>query len=380
MPSFKLFCSCCGKEYPADAKIWCCTCGKPLDIEVDLRDVGLMLEKLRTREPNMWRYRESLPIKSVNNIISLNEGYTPLVIRKLYGLEVHFKLDYLNPTGSFKDRGASSLITHLVEIGVDTIVEDSSGNAGAAIAAYSSIAGIKCKVFVPAGAPEGKKLQIRSYGAELVEVSGSRAEVSKAAMKESKKSYYASHLWNPFFIEGLKTISYEYVEQTKGYSPDVVFIPVGSGGLFLGIYKGFKELKKLNVINIMPKLIAVQAQGFTPVYDLMYGKPHESEIPKVILADGIAIPHPPRVDQVVKAIKETKGDVVVVYNDEIIKAFKELAKMGFFVEPTSATVLAALWKSLDLGLVERGETVFLPLTGFGLKAIDKLLKIEVLHS
>ena len=379
MPSFKLFCSYCGKEYPADTKIWRCTCGKPLDIEVDLKDVGLMLEKLRTREPNMWRYRESLPIKSVNNIISLNEGYTPLVTRKLYGLEVHFKLDYLNPTGSFKDRGASSLITHLVEIGVDTIVEDSSGNAGAAIAAYSSIAGIKCKVFVPAGAPEGKKLQIRSYGAELVEVSGSRAEVSKAAMKESKKSYYASHLWNPFFIEGLKTISYEYVEQTKGYSPDVVFIPVGSGGLFLGIYKGFKELKKLNVVNVMPRLIAVQAQGFTPVYDLIYGK-HESEIPKVILADGIAIPHPPRVDQVVKAIKETKGDVVVVYNNEIIKAFKELAKMGFFVEPTSATVLAALWKSLDLGLVERGETVFLPLTGFGLKAIDKLLKIEVLHS
>jgi len=379
MPSFKLFCSYCGKEYPADTKIWRCTCGKPLDIEVDLKDVGLMLEKLRTREPNMWRYRESLPIKSVNNIISLNEGYTPLVTRKLYGLEVHFKLDYLNPTGSFKDRGASSLITHLVEIGVDNIVEDSSGNAGAAIAAYSSIAGIKCKVFVPAGAPEGKKLQIRSYGAELVEVNGSRAEVSKAAMKEGEKSYYASHLWNPFFIEGLKTISYEYVEQTKGYSPDVVFIPVGSGGLFLGIYKGFKELKKLNVVNVMPRLIAVQAQGFTPVYDLMYGK-HESEIPKVILADGIAIPHPPRVDQVVKAIKETKGDVVVVYNNEIIKAFKELAKMGFFVEPTSATVLAALWKSLDLGLVERGETVFLPLTGFGLKAIDKLLKIEVLHS
>ena len=379
MPSFKLFCSYCGKEYPADTKIWRCTCGKPLDIEVDLKDVGLMLEKLRTREPNMWRYRELLPIKSVNNIISLNEGYTPLVTRKLYGLEVHFKLDYLNPTGSFKDRGASSLITHLVEIGVDNIVEDSSGNAGAAIAAYSSIAGIKCKVFVPAGAPEGKKLQIRSYGAELVEVNGSRAEVSKVAMKEGEKSYYASHLWNPFFIEGLKTISYEYVEQTKGYSPDVVFIPVGSGGLFLGIYKGFKELKKLNVVNVMPRLIAVQAQGFTPVYDLMYGK-HESEIPKVILADGIAIPHPPRVDQVVKAIKETKGDVVVVYNDEIIKAFKELAKMGFFVEPTSATVLAALWKSLDLGLVERGETVFLPLTGFGLKAIDKLLKIEVLHS
>ena len=380
MSSFKLFCSYCGKEYPIDAKIWRCTCGKPLDIEVNLKDVEPMLEKLKVREPNMWRYRESLPVISVSNIVSLNEGYTPLVAKKLYGLEVYFKLDYLNPTGSFKDRGASSLITHLVEIGVNDIVEDSSGNAGAAIAAYSSVAGIKCKVFVPSSAPEGKKLQIKSYGAELVEVGGSRAEVSKAAMKEGEKSYYASHLWNPFFIEGLKTISYEYVEQTKGYSPDVVFIPVGSGGLFLGIYKGFKELKALNIINVMPRLIAVQAQGFTPVYDLMYGKSHESKIPKVVLADGIAIPNPPRADQVVKAIKETRGDVVIVYNDEIIKAFKELAKMGFFVEPTSATVLAALWKSLDLGLVERGETVFLPLTGFGLKAIDKLLKIEVSHS
>jgi len=124
MSSFKLFCSYCGKEYLIDAKIWRCTCGKPLDIEVNLKDVEPMLEKLKVREPNMWRYRESLPVISVSNIVSLNEGYTPLVAKKLYGLEVYFKLDYLNPTGSFKDRGASSLITHLVEIGVNDIVED----------------------------------------------------------------------------------------------------------------------------------------------------------------------------------------------------------------------------------------------------------------
>ncbi len=372
--SFRLVCSYCGREYYVNAKVWRCTCGKPLDIEFKLEEIEVDIRRIKARIPTMWRYRELLPVIHDKNIVTLGEGYTPIVTREIYGITVDFKLDYLNPTGSFKDRGASVLISHLIEMGVNSIIEDSSGNAGAAIAAYSSIAGIKCKVFVPADAPESKKLQIKSYGAELVPVQGSRADVNKAAIEASREAYYASHMWNPFFIEGLKTISYEYVEQMRGSVPDVVFIPVGSGGLFLGVYKGFKELRELGIIDEIPRLIAIQAQGFTPVYDNMYGK-HESEIPDVILADGIAVPDPPRLDQVIKALKETGGEVIVVYNNEVIRAFKELASLGLFVEPTSATVLASLRRALDLGIVGRKERAFLPLTGFGLKAIDKLLKL-----
>ncbi|RLF20712.1 MAG: threonine synthase, partial [Thermoprotei archaeon] len=359
-----------------NSKVWRCECGRPLDVILDVRATEFRgLGDVRAWDFTMWRYMKLLPIASSDNIVTLGEGWTPVMVRKLYGVELILKLDYLNPTGSFKDRGASCLISHLVEIGVDSIIEDSSGNAGAAIAAYASVAGIKCRVFVPASAPEGKKLQIRSYGAELVEVSGDLARVSEEALKESEKAYYASHMWNPFFIEGIKTIAYECVEQMQGSVPDVALAPVGSGGLLLGIYKGYKELVELGLIDSIPRMIAIQAQGYTPVYDYMYGS-HGSSPPEVILADGIAVPRPPRLEQIVKAIKETKGDVVVIDNAEIIRAFKELAKLGFFVEPTSATALAALWKGLELRLIEKGESALLPLTGIGLKAIDKLTQIS----
>ena len=148
---------------------------------------------------------------------------------------------------------------------------------------------------------------------------------------------------------------------------------MGSGGLFLGMFKGFKEMLGLGLVDRMPRLMAVQAEGFTPVYDAMYGE-YGRPVPELILADGIAVPKPPRLEQVVKAIRETKGDVIIVNNKEILMAFKELARMGLFVEPTSATVLAALRRGLNEGVIEKGEEVYMPLTGIGLKAIDKLLK------
>ena len=372
MTRFKLKCVYCGRSYDPSSRIWRCKCGKPLDVILELKDLEVDFRLLKGREASMWRYRELLPIPPKARIVTLGEGYTPVIVREVDGVRVTLKLDYLNPTGSFKDRGASVLVTHLLGIGVKEIVEDSSGNAGAAMAAYSAVAGIKCKVFVPADAPEGKKLQIASYGAELVPVKGSRAQVGVAAMKEAEKAYYAGHTWNPFFLEGLKTVAYEYVEQ-RGGTPDLVLIPVGSGGLFLGVFKGFKEMLGLGLVDRMPRLMAVQAEGFTPVYDAMYGE-YGRPVPELILADGIAVPKPPRLEQVVKAIRETKGDVIIVNNKEILMAFKELARMGLFVEPTSATVLAALRRGLNEGVIEKGEEVYMPLTGIGLKAIDKLLK------
>jgi len=372
MPHFRLRCSLCDRLYSFDTRAWRCTCGAPLDVEVLLQGFTLDFEKLRARENTLWRYRELLPIREQNSIVSLGEGFTPIMVREISGTKVVYKLDFLNPTGSFKDRGASVLISHLNEIGIKEIGEDSSGNAGAAIAAYSKAAGIKCRVFVPAEAPFGKVLQIIVYGAEIIRVPGSRENVNKAALEAAQKSYYAGHLWNPFFIEGLKTISFEVYEQTRGV-PDAAILPVGSGGLLLGVHKGFKELREMRLAEKIPRIFGVQTYGFAQAYERLHNK-KVKKAEEAILADGIAVPNPPRIDQIVRAVKETGGDIILVSNEEIIEGFKDLASLGLFVEPTSATAQAALNKLIKEKVFERGSTIFVPLTGIGLKATDKIGK------
>ena len=367
---FRVVCSACGREYEPESLAWKCECGAPLDVELDLEHASFELEALRNRVSSMWRYIELIPLLDSECVVSMGEGYTPMLSKRLGGVEVCLKLDYVNPTGSFKDRGASAMISNLKALGVREVAVDSSGNAGAAIAAYSAAAGMRCRVFVPASAPLGKKIQIASYGAKLVEVKGSRERVHEAVLRELGGAVYASHMWNPFFIEGLKTLAYEYVEQVEE-CPDAALLPVGSGGLLLGVYKGFRELRELGVTSTVPRILAVQAAGFTPVYEALHG-PYRARASGPPLADGIAIPRPPRLTQIIEAVRESGGDAVVVEDHEILEAFKELARMGLFVEPTSATALAALWKALDQELVDRGETVYIPLTGIGLKATDKL--------
>ena len=376
MVNFTIKCSTCGRAYPRETKLWKCECGHPFDVIIEISEVELSKETLRKRPPIMWKYRELLPIVDDDNIITLNESITPIVRVNFLGVETFLKLDYLFPTGSFKDRGASVALSRIKELGINEIVEDSSGNAGAAIAAYSSVAKVKCKVFVPWDAPEGKVLQIKSYGAEVVRVKGSRAEVNKETLKEAKKSYYIGHLWNPFFIEGIKTLAYEAVEQTSWKEFDAVIVPVGSGGLLLGVYKGFLEFSELGFIRLLPRIYGVQSAVCAPVYEILHGE-RLSECVGEPLADGIAVPNPPRGGQVADVIKNTKGDLVVVSDAEIVESLKELTKMGFFVEPTSATVLAALKKLIERGSVDRGERVLMPLTGFGLKALDKLVKLKI---
>ena len=376
MTNFIIKCSVCGRTYPRKTLLWRCECGSPLDVFVELNEIEVSREAFNNRPSLMWKYRELLPIINNSNIVTLNECITPMLEVSLMGAITFLKLDYLLPTGSFKDRGASVAISRAKEIGVKEIVEDSSGNAGAAIAAYSSVAGIKCKVFVPQDAPEGKVLQIKSYGAEVIRVRGSRAEVNREALKRARKSYYIGHLWNPFFIEGIKTLAYEAVEQASWEEFDAVIVPVGSGGLLLGVHKGFLEFKELDLIGSVPRVYGVQSTACAPIYEMLYGKSLYSCIGEP-LADGIAVPDPPRGEQVVNAIKNTKGDLVIVNDTEIIESLKELARMGLFVEPTSATVLAAFKKLIRRGDIDRGERVLMPLTGFGLKALDKLIKLKI---
>ncbi|MHA1506972.1 MAG: threonine synthase [Candidatus Asgardarchaeia archaeon] len=371
---YVLRCPKCGREYDGNwDKSRCIFCDSYLDIEKDLSNIKLDFNRLKMREKTIWRYFEVLPIHKKENIVSLGEPNTPLVpFKDGEYKKAYLKVDYLFPTGSFKDRGSTVLVSKLKEIGVKEIVEDSSGNAGSSMAAYCRAAGIKCKVFVPHYASEEKVFQIESYGAEVVKVKGSRDDTTKAAWEEGKKSYYANHGWNPFFTEGTKTFVYEIHEEMNVENVDGIIVPIGSGTLILGVYKGIKELYEMGVISTFPKILGVQAEGVSPIYDAIKGV---SSSPGTTIAEGIAVREPRRKEEIIEAIRYTRGDVIKVSNDEIIRALLKILKLGFFVEPTSATVIAAFEKYVEEGVLDRKDTIVMPLTGSGLKTAKEIKEL-----
>ncbi len=366
---FEIKCLRCGSVYPGKYWYWKCEkCGGALEIELKLDFKAGIGDLIDGKSHSMWRYGKLIPVSSRFRV-SIGEGMTPLITRVISGINVLFKLEYLNPTGSFKDRGASAVITRALELGAERVVEDSSGNAGLSIAAYASAANLRAKIYVPKGAPEGKKSLIKLLGGELVEA-GSRVEAARRAVNELEPDdYYVGHSWNPFFIEGIKTIAHEVAEQCNWRIPQSIVVPVGNGTLLLGLYKGFKELLDLSAIDWMPRLIAVQAAGYAPLYESIYGGVEWRS--RAELADAIKIKNPPRLEQMRRVIEETDGDVVVVEDHEIVGGLKTLLKMGLIVEPTSAAALAALMKI-------RGEIdgiACIPLTGSGIKMASRLLSL-----
>ena len=371
----RFLCSHCHREYPVETSDFCCQCGGPFDLNWIPRPFPV--SSLQGRGTSIWRYRESLPIEKDENIVSLGEGSTPL-IPFLYGdfNRIFLKLDYLCPTGSYKDRGTTVLISKLKELGVTHVVADSSGNAGSSIAAYAGRAGIQCKIYCPADTSEGKLIQIKAYGAKLVKVPGPRADTAAAVQEEAGKTYYASHNYNPFFLEGIKTMAFEVCEQLGWTIPDAVLCPAGYGGIYLGLYQGFKELVDRRVIFKIPKLIGIQSEVVSPIYRAFYRKAMEvEEVPaRKTLAEGIACVKPVRGDKILKIAQETGGCFEVVSEKEILEGWKELARQGIYVEPTSAVVVRAVTHLLQKGLLDSRDCVVLILTGIGLKATETLGK------
>ncbi len=364
-----LECPVCGRTWAPDARIWQCPCGGLLE----LRDRPPFSQPAIQVPTSIWRYRAMLPIREDQHIVSLGEGMTPLIPVDVGGQTLDCKLEFLSPTGSYKDRGAAVMISMLREIGVTAISEDSSGNAAASVAAYAARAGIHTRIFVPADTSPAKLTQISSYGAELVRVSGGRQNAALAAQEDMdtsrSSSYYASHNYNPFFLEGLRTLAYEIWEQTRPNVPDWVVAPVGNGGLLVGVYRGFRDLRLAGLIPRVPHMLAVQARACAPIYNAYSHNAEQVEPIEggVTLAEGIRISHPVRGVQVLEAIRASSGLIVTVDDDQIIEAQALLAHQGLFVEPTSATVVAALLR-LPAGMLE-GARVVAILTGSGLKAI-----------
>ncbi len=364
----KLHCSRCQRDWPFDPTRWRCRCGGVLDIVG-----GPSFDPVRVDEDRytLWRYREALPLPRCAPPVTLGEGWTPLVDAEWRGRPVRFKVESLNPTGSFKDRGAALLVTALKEAGVRDVVEDSSGNAGAALAAYAARGGLAARVFVPAHASPAKQGQIAVYGAEVVAVPGPRTEASCAVLKAVEHgAVYATHACSPLYAHGMKTVAFELWEQCGWCAPQSVVLPLGHGGLLLGLHIGFQELLAARVIDQMPPLFGVQSAACAPLARAW--ERGASEVEPVsegdTVAGGVRIAAPPWGRQVLDAVRQSGGAIVALSDQEILSAQRRLAQQGLYVEPTSALPVAALE---CLGDSLAGSPVVV-LTGSGLKSPPKV--------
>jgi threonine synthase len=354
-----LACAACGRDYGLDELAWrCAGCGGVLDLAgftpaVPPRSV------IGQRRPTLWRYAEALPIDEPADI-SLGEGMTPLVTAP-ENLGVMLKIDYLMPSGSFKDRGAVLLAALARRLGVPRMVADSSGNAGTAVAAYAARAGIACQVYVPAATSAGKVAQLRAYGAAVRQIPGSREDTADAAADAADQpgTFYASH-------------AFELWEQLGGRLPATLVLPVGNGTLVLGAYLGCRDLLDQGLIRRLPQIVAVQAAGCAPLAQAFRdGQAAPAAIVgEPTVAEGIAIARPARGAQILAAVRDSGGMIVTVTDDQVNAAHGALARAGLYVEPTAA----ACWAALQAGLIDTslrpdgGPTAIAPLCGSGLKA------------
>ena len=366
-----LTCPTCDRTFPAARdEPWRCHCGSPLEL---LDHPFASGGDHPSFEPDAWRSRRSFEAgETPSSRVTLGEGCTPLVDAPSW--DCTFKLEYVSATGSFKDRGAATTLSRAAALGVEDVLEDSSGNAGAAIATYAARAGIDATIFVPASASPNKVAAIERVGAKIVRIDGSREAVTDACIEavESGDGWYASHAWNPAFYAGTMTVAFELLAQRDGRVPDALVLPIGHGTLFLGAYRGFRALLDAGVIDRMPRLLGAQAAGCSPIVDRINpGAGIEESQKRHHVASGIQITSPVRSAELVAAIEETDGDAIAVANGDVERELERLHHHGFYVEPTSAVAPAALREYRDRGVLSPGADVVVPLTGTGLKVTHR---------
>jgi threonine synthase len=380
----EITCSVCGFEYPPlGAPYRCLKCGGVYDYSGPF---PFNSQKVQANLPGIWGYQHAFQLPEEAQAITLGEGNTPLIRGEAFGASVLFKCEYQNPTGSFKDRGTATLTSFLEARKITQAVEDSSGNAGSSFAAYAARAGIQAKIFVPDSASGPKRTQIEAYGAEVVQVMGPRVNSAEAVQRtvepvsvmrktaaeslESEAGYeqkpvYASHAHMPFLLPGYATLAYELYAEL-GTAPGTVIIPVGQGGLLLGVGRGFEALQVSGLTTSIPRLIGVQARACAPLWAVSaYGSAGLTwTTGGETVAEGIRITHPIRGDAILQIVKSSQGTFLAVDEEEILPGVRALARRGFYVEPTSAVVWGAL--SQIIGRVP--EPLVVVLTGSGLKS------------
>jgi threonine synthase len=354
-----------GQTWPLETPRWCGPDGQPL-LLTDLPGIGRA--DIVQGERSLWRYRAALPFLP-EAPISLGEGCTPLVAGQWAGAPVRFKCEWFMPSGSFKDRGASVMLSLLRAQGIDHVLEDSSGNGGAAIATYAAAGGMRAKILVPDSTSPAKTVQSRAAGAEIELVPGSRQDCADAALAQAERIFYASHNWHPFFLHGTKTLAYELWEDLGFRAPDNVIVPCGAGSNVLGCGIGFGELLRAGQISRMPRIFATQPAHCGPVARAFLNQPPEAVQPTI--AEGTAIAQPIRTPELLRVLHESRGGAVLLEEEEIAEATRGLARQGFYVEPTCAQAAAAFGHLLAAGTIRENETTVVVLTGTGLKSTQR---------
>lgn len=355
----------------------CETCGNsPLLAHYNLE--GLEKAEINTADRSMWRYQQLLPVLDKQNIVSLGEGWTPILsannLGKRYELEsLLIKDESANPTGSFKARGLSMAISKAKELGVERCIVPTAGNAGGALSAYCAKAGMQAIVVMPRHTPEAFKTECRYFGAELIEVDGLISDCAKkvAEIKEAIPCFDVSTMKEPYRLEGKKTMGYEIAEQLNWKLPDVILYPTGGGTGLIGMWKAFHEMKELGWIEgPFPRMVAVQSENCMPVVLTWQGKISTSQNYKgaPTFANGLAVPRPFAEKLIQNVLLESKGTALAVSDIEIKSAMEEIASSeGLLVCPEGAALLPAMKKLLLNGEVNRNETILLLNTGSAYK-------------
>jgi threonine synthase len=381
-----LYCPKCAARFEIDSVMNLCNCGAPLLVDYDYQRAGELLkpQDLGQRQPTMWRYAEVLPVKDTDNIVSLGEGGTPLLPSRAIGTELgllnlFFKDETVNPTGSFKARGMAAAVSRARELGIRKLIVPTAGNAGSALAAYAARAGMESLIVMPMDVPAPFMVDCRYHGAQIELVEGTIKDCGRvAAEKVSREGWFsAATLKEPYRIEGKKTMGYELAEQFEFSLPDVIIYPTGGGTGLIGMWKAFDEMEKMGWLkgDGKPRMVSVQAEGCAPIiraYEEGKDAAEEWQQPKT-LAAGLRVPGAIGDFLMLRAIRESSGSAIAVSDEELINDTKELAsKEGIFSSPEGGAALSCLRELIRRGEVRSADRIVLFITGSGYKYLDVL--------
>ncbi|MBS7638104.1 threonine synthase [Candidatus Bathyarchaeota archaeon] len=382
--ALKMVCGICGEEHEIWEMVYRCgRCDYPLEVVYDYNEALEEIEKEGFKGSGVWRYRALLPISNPDHIITLREGGTPLIRARRLGRELGLEELYIkdetrNPTWSFKDRGSAVGVSMALEVGARAVGCVSSGNMAASLASYAARGGLRCIVLIPRGTPLGKVAQTLICGAEVAEVDAPYPEICRMALRfGGGLGVYMVHNDAPMRVEGQKTISLEAAEELGWRVPDWILVPTSSAGNFSAVWKGWRELREMGLIDGLPRMGLVQAEGNAPIVrsyirGLEYVEPNPE--PKTI-APAIANPDPPSGRRALRILRASGGHAEMASDAEILHAQRLLASTeGIFAEPAGAVPAACARRMLEGGIIDRDDMVVLVVTGAGVKDVEASLK------
>ena len=379
----EIFCPRCERKYPLGRPLNLCACGSPLMVRYHLQRIKRAIRKasLKSRPATLWRYRELLPVRSEDDIVSLGEGFTPLIEGKELARELKVKRLWIkdearNPTGSFKDRGLSVAVSMVKELGIHKVAIPSAGNAGGSLAAYPSRARIEAHIFMPRDTPKANITEVEKYGARLTLVDGLISDCGRiiAERKEGEGWFDLSTLKEPYRVEGKKTIGFEIAEQLGWRLPDVIIYPTGGGTGLIGMWKAFQELAEVGWIGAQrPRMVTVQASGCAPIVRAFQEGKEKAEpwVDAHTIASGLRVPQAVADFLMLRVLRESNGTALSVSDEEMLAEIARIGRMeGLFFCPEGAATVAALRRLVEKRWIQPDAEVLIFNTASGFKYLD----------